>query len=547
MSVLTPSLTHLFGSDAPPLNHSQGDNWRALRFFNLYRFTLAALFILLYEVGEGLPPPPLGMFLPQLFYYTSIAYLAASLLAMVALARRHPRFNWQRNVHVLIDILFISILMHASGGVASGVGMLLVISIAYASMISTGRGPLLFAAIASLTVLSEHTYALLTLSDARTSYPQAGLLGITLFATAIGAHVLARRARESEALAAQRGLDLANMAQLTEYTIQQMRTGVIVVDAQGMVRLINSAAWQMLGAPVIPGDAPLAHYSHELEQALLIWQHGQREGRTTLTPSGSPYRLLPQFVTIGGDQHLGNLIFLEDVNAATTQAQQLKLASLGRLTASIAHEIRNPLGAISHATELLHEAPGLESADQRLLVIIKKHSERINRIIEDVLMLGRREHSHGEQFILAPWLANFVEEFLQAEGEQTEVIFCHCEGALPINFDPNHLRQILTNLCHNGLRHASESPAPRVELYCGEIDEEWGFLDIVDHGPGISAEQLTQIFEPFYTTQGKGTGLGLYIARELADGNHAYLLYEPDEEGHSRFRLHFRKQRQDIE
>ncbi|MCW8918516.1 MAG: ATP-binding protein [Gammaproteobacteria bacterium] len=542
------SLIRLFGKGAPPMGLGADKTWRPLRFFNIYRFILAALFILLYQIGDGTLPPPLGMVWPRLFYLTSIGYLGFSLLAMVFIARRRPPFSWQRNSHVLLDIAFITVLMYASGGVASGLGMLLVISIAYASMISTGRGPLLFAAIASMAVLGEQTLSTFILSGARVSYTQAGLLGITLFATAIIAHVLARRVRESEELAAQRGLDLANMAQLTEYTIQQMRTGVLVVDTDLRVRLINSAAWRLLGSPLVPTHSQLAHYSERLQQQLRHWQGEELRPGTTLLPERGSHELIAHYLPVGSGRQGGTLIFLEDASAATAQAQQLKLASLGRLTASIAHEIRNPLGAISHAAELLAEAPELTDADQRLTAIITTHTRRINAIIEDVLRLGRRDKSHAEQFALRPWLEEFTAEFLRGEGAEPGAMTWRCdEAGLQLYFDPNHLRQILTNLCHNGLRHAAGAGSPRVELVAGSSDEEWGYIDVIDHGPGIPEAQRGNIFEPFFTTESSGTGLGLYIARELAVCNRAQLRYEADKDITSRFRLHFAKQRITIE
>ncbi len=542
------SLSLLFSRSAPPMGSGVDKTWRPLRFFNLYRFTLAALLILIYHLNGGALPPPMGMMLPKLFYLSSLGYLSFSLLAMVFIIKRRPSFTWQRNIHVLADIAFITILLYSSGGVASGIGMLLIVTTAFASMLSAGREPLLFAAIASLALLSEETLAFLTLSGASISYPQAGILGIALFTTAIIAHILARRARESEELAAQRSLDLANMAQLTEYTIQQMRTGVLVVDHESRVRLINSAAWRLLGSPMVPAHSQLAQYCPELKSQLELWKQGQLGLGSTLSPGHSNHELLPQFLKIGIDNPGGTLIFLEDASIATHQAQQLKLVSLGRLTASIAHEIRNPLGAISHAADLLAEAPEHSEADQRLTEIIKNHSQRINTIIEDVLKLGRRDKSHGEQFELAPWLDEFCSEFLQGEGQEKNAIRWRCKGeALQLYFDPVHLRQILTNLCQNGLRHAGNTPNPKVELVADSQNEEWGYLDIIDHGPGIPEEARSHIFEPFFTTESSGTGLGLYIAQELAVCNHAKLRYEPDEESCSRFRLHFAKQRTTIE
>ena len=530
-----------FGPDHSPAPKSDyAKTWRPLRFLNLYRFSLAALFILLYHTGET--PPPLGIADPELFYHTSLAYLAFSLLAMYPLSRRQPQFMLQLGSHILADVIFITVLMHASGGIASGIGMLLIVSVANGSMIAGGRAPGFFAAMATIAVLIEQAYTELAHAGANINYPLAGMLGIALFTTAILAHVLARRARESEALARQRSVDLANMAQLTDYIIQHMQTGVMVVDPENRVRLMNSSAWHLLGTPMTPPDAQLQQYSTELQQQLEGWKENPGNAARPLYIAGNPLELLTQFMGIGQHRTYGTLIFLEDAASTTRQAQQLKLASLGRLTASIAHEIRNPLGAISHAGALLAESPALDSNDARLTEIIREQSQRINTIIENVLQLGRRDHRQDEDFLLKPWLEKFLQEMQQAQPGHAGSMQLHVEPEdLVIHFDPNHLHQLLNNLCQNGLRHAARAEDPvKLRLNAGTIGEDHGYLDVIDAGPGIAEENRTHVFEPFFTTESKGTGLGLYLAREMAVCNQAQLRYEPTASKQSRFRLLFR-------
>jgi two-component system sensor histidine kinase PilS (NtrC family) len=264
---------------------SYARTWRPLRFLNLYRFALAALFVLLYKLGEL--PPPLGSAAPGLFYNISLTYLGFSLLAMYPLLRQKPNFLAQLYGHILADIVFITLWMHASGGVSSGVGMLLVVSIANGSMIAAGRLPGLFAALATIAVLLEQIYSQFIPSVSSVNYSLAGLLGITLFTTAILAHVLARRAKESEALARQRSIDLANMAQLTEYIIQQMQTGVLVIDPDSRVRLMNGAAWYLLGTPLRALPAPLPQLSRELNQLLQTWKIRQDRKKQHLHVEGT--------------------------------------------------------------------------------------------------------------------------------------------------------------------------------------------------------------------------------------------------------------------
>jgi len=514
--------------------------WRPLRFLNLYRFALAGLFVLLYQMEEL--PLPLGSADDGLFFNTSLAYLLFSLLAFYPIAIRRPPFLAQLTAHILADIVFITLLMHASGGVTSGVGMLLVVSVANGSLIAGGRTPGFFAAMATIAVLFEQLFTELTHAGANINYPLAGMLGIALFATAILGHVLARRARESEALARQRSVDLANMAQLTDYIIQHMQTGVMVVDPDHRVRLMNNSAWLLLGSPMAPPNAPLQQYSPALLRQLQGWKENPVNATRPLHIANNPLELLTQFMGIGRQRNDGTLIFLEDAATTTRQAQQMKLASLGRLTASIAHEIRNPLGAISHAGALLEESPELDANDIRLAEIVRKQSQRINTIIENVLQLGRGASRQGEEIALKPWLEEFVQEFLQAQPEARGAIRVTVEPQdMVIHFDPNHLHQLLCNLCQNGLRHAAGADTPiKLQLDAGISGLDRGHLDVIDAGPGIAEENRIHVFEPFFTTESRGTGLGLYLARELAVYNQAQLRYEPTAANESRFRLLFR-------
>lgn len=514
--------------------------WRPLQFLNLYRFALASLFVLLYQFGSL--APPLGTADTALFYHASLAYLGFSLLAIYPLIRRQPSFIIQLISHILADVVFITLLMHASGGVVSGVGMLLVVSVANGSMIAGGRTPGLFAAIASLALLVEQSYTALTHPGANINYSLAGMLGITLFATAILAHVLASRARESEALARQRSVDLANMAQLTDYIIQHMQTGVMVIAPDNRVRLMNGSAEHLLDTQVTAPNTLLQDYSPELNQQLQEWQENPGSVTRPLHIDGNSQDLLAQFMGIGEQRNDGTLIFLVDAANTTRQAQQLKLASLTRLTASIAHEIRNPLSAISHAGALLAESSELDPNDARLTEIILEQSQRINTIVENVLQLGRQDRGQDTSFVLKPWLEGFMKEFHQSQPSAQGAILIEVEPSdLAIHFDPGHLHQLLSNLCQNGLRHAESSEKTiKLQLNAAMIGEEHGYLDVIDAGPGIAEEHRTHIFEPFFTTESKGTGLGLYLARELAARNQAQLRYEPTARKESRFRLLFR-------
>jgi two-component system sensor histidine kinase PilS (NtrC family) len=537
-------------SSAPLLsNTAAGDNaqglpavdyWVPLGYFAIYRLLLAGLLVILHLLQ--LTPAPFGSHAPTLYVALCYGYLAAAFVAAVAVRNRMLPFNTLVDIHTFTDIVFITLLMHASGGVGSGLGMLLVVSVAAAGLLSMGRTATLFAALASLAVLVEQSYLSLNAPDHITreaiNYPQAGMLGATLFATAALAHTLARRIRASERLARQRGIDLANMAQLTDYVIQHMQTGVLVADAGGQIRLINATARQLLGLGAKPlAGTPLGQQIPSLQKQLMAWREGGRQESDLFEVPQTGQQVLPRFMPIGNGTD--SLIFLEDASDANQRAQQLKLASLGRLTASIAHEIRNPLGAISHAGELLEESPGLENGDKRLLRIILEQSKRINAIIESVLHLGRRDRAHPERIELSPWLQRFLEEFQRNATCHPGDIRLNVEPAdLAVQFDPIQLHQIVWNLSLNGLRHAAAAPAPKLEISAGRSGQDT-WLDVRDHGPGIPPEVAEHLFEPFFTTEGKGTGLGLYLARELTESNRARLICLPPPDGGARFRLLF--------
>ena len=247
---------------------------------------------------------------------------------------------------------------------------------------------------------------------------------------------------------------------------------------------------------------------------------------------------MASFAAIGTQASDGVLVFLEDASGLAQRAQQLKLAGLGRLAASIAHEIRNPLGAISHAGQLLDESNNLDKGDRRLTHMIRDNAERMNAIIEDVLQLGRGKPAEPERVALAPWLDGFVTDFVTTNVSARDTIAVSVEPEdLEVRFDPNQLRQVVWNLCENGLRHGNGGPGLELKARMGE--QTWRpYLEVQDHGEGIPVEVEEQIFEPFYTTRVDGTGLGLYLARELCEGNQASLNLMRGQQG-GRFRITF--------
>ena len=416
--------------------------------------------------------------------------------------------------------------MFASGGISSGLGLLLLSGLAAAGLISRGRLTLFYAALASIAVLLEQTVQVLFFFGSTTQYVQAGLLSIGYFTTAWVAHTLAKYLVATEQLAAQREIDLANMAEVNQLVIQDMQDGVLVVDYNGVIRQYNARVEDMLGSLRHQRrELNLKNYSPALAQRFEEWRKNPVAGFDPISTVVLNNKVSARFVLVGRSRNVGAVIFLEDLSRVQVQARQMKLAALGRLTANIAHEIRNPLSAISHATELLQEEPAAGDTVARLLTIIHDNVKRLDRVVNDVLKLNRGERAHREMFKLGNYLQTFIEQFCQIEKIPQSMFMLELAADPEVSFDHSHLNQVMWNLCRNALRHCRRQDASiriAVDVIGGGNIVK---LDVVDDGPGVPVTLRNELFEPFFTTVGSGTGLGLYLAREVCVANDATLEY----------------------
>jgi two-component system sensor histidine kinase PilS (NtrC family) len=498
------------------------DFWRSLHYFNLYRLTLASLFVFLAGAfGSSLS---LNLHNWRLFFVASLIYAGAAGFSFVPLRLRWPRFIWQLAGQIGTDITALTVLSYANGGTRSSISLLLLVSLAGAGLISRGKITLFFAALASIAALLEHTYAVLYDDADVAQYVQVGLLCMAYFAVAWLAHTLAKYAVDSEQLAQRRGRDLVSLSEANRLVMRDMQDGVLVVDGEGMIMQMNARAEQLLHKS-IGTERLLSVIFPILFGQYALWKQVGSASRDILQLDvGLQARL--RFVPIERNAANGAVIFLEDMQRVRAEAQQIKLAALGRLTVNIAHEVRNPLSAISYATELLQEEPG-DAKHQRLLQIVLDNTQRINQIVQDVMQLNRRDRVDPEVFELATMLRTFVDEFDAAEQFEPDVVVLAGMTERPVSFDRGHLRQVLWNLCRNALRYGSKLPGSlmlTMSTAQGRL-----MLAVQDDGPGISAEHQGKLFEPFFTTAPEGTGLGLYIAKELCEANGALLEYHADE------------------
>lgn len=475
----------------------------------------------------------------KLFVTTASFYLLFGCISFISAKVRWPRFNRQLTLQVLGDITFITILMYASGGVRSGFGLLLVIAIAAASLVSYGRLALFYAAIATIAVLLEQSWQLLTSSEKYEDYTHAVMLSLSFFATALLAYSFARRTEESEALASQRGIDLANLAEVNQLIIRDMPDGVLVVDQQLQLRQLNDQARSLIGLDSTVENAPLDECAPALASILRDWMSGKLGGENSYRLTSAGRELELRFAQVGAGREQGAVVFVGDLSQVQSQAQQLKLAALGRLTANIAHEIRNPLSAIGHAAQLLLEDAGADPTQQRLLNIIGTNVLRLDGMVQDVLQLNRRDRAKPEHIAPAIFLSEFHAQFCQTDKiPEGAFVLGSMSGIPDLIFDHRHLHQILWNLCRNGWRHCRKTNAS-LKLMLGASSTKV-HIDIVDDGPGLNQESLAHLFEPFFTTEASGTGLGLYIARELCEANGAWIEYIAPSKG-AIFRIHARR------
>jgi two-component system sensor histidine kinase PilS (NtrC family) len=493
--------------------------WVSLRYFNAYRIAIAALFLASAVIyGDALN---LGSHDLRLFTTAAAAYLAAAIGFQVALKRVPRSFDSHLTAQVCTDIGATVVLMFASGGFRSGLAVMLLISIAAASLVSRGRLLLFYAALATIAVLLEQAVEVFAFGESVGGFLPPAMISIGYFATALVTNQLAQRVITNERVARQRGIDLANQLRINQRVIQDVQDGVLVVDANGLVRSHNPRVGQLLGRPA-PELDQIEAFSVELAQALADWRSGVGRATPLLTLPDTGTVVRARFVDAGVGNDGFTVLYLEDISKLEDQARQLKLAALGRLTANIAHEIRNPLAAITHAAELMNEE-NRQPARERLTRIIRDNAGRLDRMVKDVLELNRRDRVQAEPVRLTPFLGTFLDEFAQNEQVERESFVLELDGDGVVEFDRVHLHQVLWNLVRNGWRHSLKGPGSvriRLQRQGNRLE-----LHVIDDGPGVAKDLQSQLFEPFFTTYSAGTGLGLYIARELCGANGAALDY----------------------
>lgn len=528
-----PARNHGLSLSTASAQPAQDYQRRELYLFALYRVLEAGLLALLVFGPIAKLQPQAGH--EALVAGVSIAYFAMSLLLLMQ-ARKAKSLTSPTLTGVGIDIVVATLVAHAVPSAGSGVALMLLFNVGSASLLLSLRTGLIVASLASAGLAAAYLWTLLIEQQQPRPLAELMMFTVSFLAIATLTHQLRVQMRATEALAERRGAEAIRLAEINELIIRRMRTGVLLVDREAQIRLANEAAMLLLGEGAA-GTRRLAEAAPELALRLSEWLRSGLGNDTPLRLGGDQFEVVPRFARLLANSD-NTLIFLDDTSLVSRRAESLTLAAMGRFSASLAHEIRNPLAAISYAAQLLEESRELPDGDRRMVQIIHQQCMRTNSIVESVLGLARRERATAEHIELVSFLRNFIEEFRQSVPDETDnITLAAPQPLVPALVDPKHLHQILTAMVQNARRHGHLPGEPaRITLNAYRLDDA-PVIDIIDRGPGIPEAVVPQLFRPFFTTSEHGTGLGLYIARELCRANGASLDYVPVPGGGCCFRI----------
>ncbi|MEP6633024.1 MAG: HAMP domain-containing sensor histidine kinase [Luteimonas sp.] len=506
---------------------------RELYFFDLYRVLEAALLALMvFGPAGALIGVPRD---PGLGQATALLYLLFS-FAMLLHGRRAP-IAPHAVAGVAMDIVVAALATHAlPTNAGAGIAMMLLFNVAAASLLLPLRLGMAVAGFAATALIGEFFWSGLTSQGAERPLAELLMFSVSFLSVSMLTNQLGKQMRATQALADQRGAEAANLAEVNELIIRRMRTGVLLVDGDGRMRLANEAALLLLG-DLGEGQRDLARAAPELSRRLAVWLQDGKQDDQPMAFGTEQTDVLPRFARLRADSNT-TLIFLDDTSLVSRRAESLTLAAMGRFSASLAHEIRNPLAAISYATQLLEESKNMDVGDRRLLQIVHQQCMRTNAIVESVLGIARRERANAEHVDLVSFVRQFIDDYRQNMPMESDILRATSPlPAVAALADPRHLQQILTVLVQNALNYGRMPSQPaRVSIHVYELDDI-PIIDVTDRGPGIPEAVAAQLFRPFFTTSEHGTGLGLYIARELCRANEATLEYVAVPGGGGCFRI----------
>ncbi len=511
---------------------------RELYFFTLYRLLEAALLVFfLFGPATELVEP-----LRHALGARSVALAYLFIAALLFAFGKRGELRSQTLTGIGADLFFGLLAIHTMPMAGTGIALMLLFNVGAAALLLPPRYGLGAAFVAVLGLFGEYAWSSLDPTFARRTLAEPMMFAIGYMAVATLTSILGRQMRDSYDLAERRGAEAAHLGEINELIIRRLRTGVLLVDRGDCIRLANEAAMLLLGdageSTDLHGQRSLAVAAPELARRLQRWRSDGTNLDSPMQLAPDLPEVVPRFTRLlaGSDQVL---IFLDDTSLLSRHAESMTLATLGRFSASLAHEIRNPLAAINYAVQLLEESDDIPTAERRLLEIIRQQGVRMNGIVENVLGMARREPAKPEHVELVGFARMFVEEYLESHPLDHDTLRTGGKVArLPVMIDPRQLHQVLTVLVHNALTYGRMPGEPaKVSVHVFADEAGTPSIDVLDRGPGIPESVASRLFRPFFTTSSHGTGLGLYIARELCRANQATLDYVAMPGGGGCFRI----------
>lgn len=457
-------------------------------------------------------------------------------------------------VGLIVDVVTLSVALYFSGSVDLQISLMFLVVVAASFMLVSASQAMLITMFAVVLVIYQQFFSALAANQLTYSIVyNAVLMSASFIAVAYLTWSVTKRLNQMERLSERQTSEVNALNAINQQVVQIIQQGVMVLTHRLEILIINETAMSQLQLnnklpsfflPFVQAD--LADYLLPIieknNQEFTFRAYPQALSAPKNTEYNSPplENFAPAFTDLRVRlTQLGNdyaLLLFEDLKREQSHAQQLKLASLGQLTASIAHEIRNPLATISQASQLLieeaqEENSGLSAENLDLYDMIFKQTKRMNQIIEDVLKLSRQAKPNQSLILPSLWLPEFIKD----NFTNSDVIL-HCRTQAGFYFDVSQIEQVLVNLINNGLRFSSKAhPHAYVMLDVYEIGQNL-HIDVIDTGTGVKPEHQQDLFNPFFTTDREGTGLGLYLSQAFCQANHANLQYIPNHE-HTCFRI----------
>lgn len=507
----------------PQSLHSELNQYHLGLWYNAYRLIISTgmliIFLLTYK---GVPDE---LHFPELYGYVLATFLVVSLIQLFTFRLVKQFVTQQLSIVFFSDLCALSLLTLASHGPNLNLSLLFVITIFAASLLIDSKKSLIITLIAVISVVYQQIIGSIFSESPFSSIGNSTLLAFLFFVVYGTGQIAVKRFQVLENLNFSQSIELNRLQNINRYILEQIETGYLVLDENCHVVLSNPAACHLLGIQAMYSHEKFPLYRSQPDLFELIKFEDLENGeRFQFESQQSRYNIHIQVQKLIVPHQTLMLLVLEDAKKLNQQVQQLKLASLGQLSASIAHEIRNPLAAIVQANDLFS---GSQPEQQMVLNdMIRKQASRIDRIIQDTLNMVKNKEMHPVLIHLEQFLPLFIREDLADIADQIRL---QIDMPISIQFDEAQLRQVLINLIRNAIRH-NDPESQHIEVNVQPYEHKvW--INVRDFGAGVSIHDQASLFKPFFSTSINGTGLGLYLSHSFCEANQAQLNYIQQEQG----------------